>query len=191
VHLYYDKIFSAYIKALYIMRILTLMTATFAVFLALSIEASAQRTRTPVKRPATPVIAPQPSADIRDGSEKVATQIKNVTRFLYTLGGIAVRIEDIDNEARSRTLSRSVADTNAANKAKIIQAIRNLRSGITALEVEFRTKPNLRRYISTLDGASILVAESEDLAIAGRFSEAGRPLLGLVERLSDTLAELP
>lgn len=72
-----------------------------------------------------------------------------------------------------------------------MKAIGNLRVGIAALEVEFRVNPNLRKFLPTLDGMTDLTGESEDLAEAGMFSEAGRPLLSLVEKLAETLASMP
>lgn len=176
------------------------MTRTFQVGFAAAMllflfgaTASAQRTtRQPVKRPAATTTAPVANQlELRTGADKVAVQIKNVTKFLYALGGIALRIEDLDRDSKTRTLSRSVLDSNAENKSRTIQAIRNLRAGITELEMEFRLKPGLRPFVPQIDGASQLVAESEQLAASGRFSDAGRPLLLLVEKLSDTLAKMP
>jgi hypothetical protein len=42
-----------------------------------------------------------------------------------------------------------------------------------------------------VQGITAMSAECEDLATAGRFSEAGRPLLALVEKLSDALVAMP
>lgn len=174
------------------MRIFQTAIAAITLVILFSVTASAQRTtRQPAKRPAA---APAPAVnqtDIRDGADKVSVQIKNVTKFLYMLGGIAVRIEDLDAEGKRRQLATSVVTANNENKTRIIQAIRNLRAGITQLEMDFRLKPALRPYVSTMDGSSQLVAESEQLATNGRFTDAGRPLLTLVEQLSDTLARIP
>lgn len=147
--------------------------------------------RPPARKPAATQPPANAAAEIRSGSEKVATQIKNVTRFLYTLGGIAIRIEDLDREAKTRTLAKASLDANTANKTRILQAIANLKAGIQALEIEFRMSANLRKYAGPLEGATLLVNESEDLANAGRFSDSGRPLLDLVGKLSDTLSGLP
>ena len=59
-----------------------------------------------------------------------------------------------------------------------------------ALEVEFRTKEPLKKHLPLVAGITDLTAQSEELAAAGRFSESGRPLLMLVEKLSDALAAL-
>lgn len=161
--------------------------------LFLSADSFGQRRRTPAKPKPMPTTsaAIQSSTELRAGADKVSVQLKNVTKFLYTLGGIAVRIEDLDIEARSRPISRAAAETNEENKQKVMQAIRNLRAGISALEVEFRAKPVLGKYLLQMQGITDLSAQCEDLAAAGRYSEAGKPLLLLVERLSDTLAAMP
>jgi hypothetical protein len=162
--------------------------AAFVAVLLFSLDAIAQRRPAPRRAPSPSAAA---SADVKLGAEKVSTQIKNVTKFIYTLGGIANRIEDIDREARTRTISRSALDANEANKRSVITAIRNLRAGIEALETQFRTTPALQKYALNLQGISLLVSDCEELAAAGRFSEAGRPLLELVEKLSDTLVVMP
>lgn len=112
----------------------------------------------------------------------------NVTKFLYLLGGIAKGIEDIDKDTKA---NRAALDKNTTNKNAVIQTIRNLRAGLAALEVDFRTKPLLRKYLLKIDGITALSAQAEDLAVAGRFSESGRPLVMIVEKLSDTLVAMP
>lgn len=167
--------------------------AAFTVICVFSLDASAQRRPAPRRTPATPApaAAAAAAAELKLGAEKASTQIKNVTKFLYTLGGIANRIEDLDREAKTRSLSRTALEANDANKRSVITAIRNLRAGIEALETEFRTKPALQKYAIDLQGISLLASECEQLAAAGRFSDAGRPLLDLVEKLSDTLVAMP
>jgi hypothetical protein len=163
--------------------------AACTIVLVFAIDATAQRRPAPRRTPTPP--APVASAHVKIGAEKVSTQIKNVTKFLYTLGGIATRIEDLDRESKTRSLSRAALDTNDANKRSVITAIRNLRAGIEALETEFRTTPALQRYAIHLHGISLLASECEQLAAAGRFQDAGRPLLEMVEKLADTLVLMP
>lgn len=167
--------------------------ASILTLISLSIfasAASAQKKPAPAKKPVVPAVTVTP-VEVRAGADKVSVQIKNVTKFLYMLGGIAIRIEDLDAEAKTKTVSKAALDANAANKQKVMQAIRNLRAGIAALEVEFRTKPALTKYLIHIQGITAMSAESEDLANAGRFSEAGKPLLALIEKLSDALVALP
>lgn len=157
----------------------------------LSISAFAQKTKPAPKKPAAQPVTAASAVELREGADKVAIQIKNVTKFLYSLGGIALRIEDMDKEARTKNVDKTLLDANAANKAKVMQAIRNLRAGIATLEVDFRTKSSLKKFLPQVDGITQMSAECEDLAAAGRFSESGRPLLALVEKLSDVLALMP
>lgn len=164
-----------------------LLVLTFVLF---TTAATAQRKKPSVKPSAAPPVTAA-SLEIRNGAEKVSIQIKNVSKFLYTLGGIAVRIEDVDHEAKAKTVARATLDINAENKQRVMQAIRNLRAGIAALEVEFRTTPALTKYLIKINGITEISAETESLASAGNFSEAGKPLLALIEKLSDVLVAMP
>jgi hypothetical protein len=162
--------------------------------LGLTVSVAAQKRRTPTRKttakpPATSTVVP--SAEIKDGAGKVSTQIKNVTKFIYVLGGVAKGIEDIDKEAKAGKISRATVDKNNQYKQSVIQSIRNLRAGLAALEVEFRTKPALRTYLFNIQGISDMSGVAEDQAVAGQFSESGKTLLLVVEKLSDTLAALP
>jgi hypothetical protein len=148
-----------------------------------AVSAGAQ-TRKPVRRP-TPKPKATPSAfktnlEISQGKEQVSNQVANVTRFTALMAPIASSIETLDAEARKRPLSKSAAATNNANKDKLKLAIKN-----------FRTKPTLRRFLPNLQGITQLSTESEDLAYAGKFTESRRPLLAVLQKLSDTLAVMP
>ncbi len=157
-----------------------------------AVSADAQR-RTTTRRPAPPKVVtttniPQPApAAIKSGSEKVSIQIKNVTKFLYLLGGVARGIEDLDKDPRANQAAKT---TNDENKRALMQTIRNLRAGMAALEVEFRTNAALKPHLVHIQGIADLTGQTEQLANTGRYSDSGKPLLLVVERLSDTLAAL-
>jgi uncharacterized phage infection (PIP) family protein YhgE len=121
-------------------------------------------------------------------TQKVSNQITNVTKFLYLLGGIAKGIEDIDKDKRAN--AQAIAANNE-NKKNVQQTIRNLRAGLAALEVDFRTKPSLKPYLAHIEGISDLAGQSETLAMSNRFADAGRPLVTVVGKLADALAEMP
>jgi hypothetical protein len=104
---------------------------------------------------------------------------------------IAQNIEDLDNQARTKKISQTSMDTNEANKKKVIAAIRGLRDGLTALETEFKTKPELGRYLPKIQGITDLAAQSQDSAFAGKFVAAQAPLRTISQKLSDTLAAIP
>jgi len=165
------------------------------ILVALTIFAGAAfAQRRPVRRP---VPKPKPTTstfasplDVRTARQKVSNQVENVTRFTDKLGPIAANIEALDSEARTRNISRASLDQNDANKEKVRQAIKNLRAGLVNLETEFRTKAGLRKFLPNIEGITVLSAESEDLAYAGKFTDSRRPLLTVLQKLSDTLAIL-
>ncbi len=174
------------------MKTIRFLPIFFAVIVLLTNSAAAQKRKPVVRRPAPKVIAPVAfTTDLSSAKEKVSNQITNVTRFNGALGPIAQGIEDLDAEAKTKKLDKKASDLNEANKRKVIQAIRNLRAGLAALEVEFRTKPALKRFLLKIQGITDLSAQSEDAAFAGRFTDSGKPLLLVVEKLSNTLAVMP
>lgn len=170
--------------------------AVIAAALAVStISVDAQR-RTPARRPAAPKVVTSSTipattaanaASAKAGAEKVSIQIKNVSKFIYALGGIAKGIEDLDKDTRANAAAKRA---NEQNKREVIQAIANLQAGLAALEVEFRTSDQLKKHLTVIQGITALSNQSNDLARAGRFSEAGKPLLTVIEKLSDTLVVL-
>jgi hypothetical protein len=167
-----------------------------AISLGLAATASAQTKRTTTRKPppAPKVVTSNTlgtsnsATDTLSGAQKVSIQVKNVTKFIYALGGIARAIEDLDKDPKA---NRAAKEANETNKREVMQAIRNLRAGLAALEVEFRTKTNLKRYLPQIQGITDLSAQTEDLATSGRFADAGKPLLLVVEKLSDTLVAMP
>src|SRR5690606_28113985 len=134
-----------------------------------------------------PADAPNNPAQAKTGAEKVSIQLKNVSKFIYVLGGVARGIEDLDKDPKA---NRNARAENEANKRKVIQTIRNLRAGLATLEVDFRTQTALKRHLRHIQGITDLSSEAEDLALAGRFSDSGKPLLLVVEKLADTLAAM-
>lgn len=143
--------------------------------------ASAKTTKT-TKPPA------DQAAGVRNiGAEKVANQIKNLTTFLYLLGGVAKRIEENDVAARSNQGSPAVLQQNEQNKAKLRSTFQDFRVGLDQLEVYFRSTPELQGYYVKLVGSASGAADAEARAAAGQFDQAGRTLLGVVSRLTDVL----
>ena len=166
----------------------------FAVLLTFAASAEAQK-RKPTTRKTTPTKTTPTLAtntlEIRDGANKVSIQVKNVTKFLYLLGGIASGIENTDKEAKAGKLSRAAVDTNNQYKQKVVTSIRDIKAGLAALETEFNSKPSLRNYVFQIQGITGLATQSEDLAAAGRLTDAGRVFLAVIEKLSDTLVAMP
>ena len=166
------------------LRFATLFLLALALFAA---AADAQKTtkRYPVKKPVLPPL------DVRVAREKVDTQLSNVNKFIDVLGPIAQSIETLDASAAAKTLPKSAIDKNEETKRKVIEAIRNLKVGLSDLETEFRTKPLLQKYLLSIKGITDLAAKSEDSAIAGKFVASKEPLRAVAQKLTDTLAVMP
>ena len=159
--------------------------------LLLSTTARAQtRSRTVSKRgtPAAKASAPLATAAAKTaGATKVADQIKNLTRFLYLLGGVAKGIEQVDEAVRKSEASPAAVQQNTQNKATVKTSLQNVREGLDQLEIYFRGTPELQVYYLKLAGSASGAAAAEDQAAAGHFDQAGRTLLGVVNRLTDVL----
>jgi uncharacterized alpha/beta hydrolase family protein len=142
----------------------------------------------PVKKP-VPKATPKPAASlvVKDEAEKVSIQIKNLTRFIFVLGGTAQTIEDIDKDPKA---SPTVKQKSNAGKQTLIQTIKNMRAAMVQLENDFHAKPELRSYILYIQGVSEIVALAEDQAIRGQFNNAGKTMLDAVNKLTDTLLNL-
>jgi len=157
----------------------------------MSISATAQR-KTIKKKPKQPtVVKTIPPLDVRAAREKSENQLENVQRFVDEYGPKADALELLDKAFATKTVSDAILAKHSSNKKMTIQSIRNLRDGLTALESEFRTKPTLQKYLSSIQGITELATQSEDSAIAGRFVAAKDPLRDIVMKLTDTLAVLP
>ena len=169
--------------------------------LCLTLNAAAQKRKSaPRKTTSKPVATtpasatttpPATSLEIKDGAQKAAIQLKNVTRFIYLLGSIAQGIEDVDKEVKSGKATRAASDQNAENKQKVIETLRNVRAGLVALEIDFRAKPALRTYVPQIGGISDIAATAENQAATGQLKESGKTLLQVVEKLTDTLTAMP
>ncbi len=166
-----------------------------AVILLITGSAAAQKKTTKkatAKKPAasTPVKV-IPPLDVRAGREKAGNQLSNVNDFIDKLGTIAQGLEVADADAKAGRLKPATAAKINTKKAEIVEAIRNIKIGLGALESEFRTKPTLQKYLPTIQGITDLSSQAEDLAIAGRFVTAKDPLRDIAKKLTDVLALMP
>ena len=121
-----------------------------------------------------------------EGATKIATQIKNLTMFLYLLGGVAKSVEAMDVAAKAG----QTAPTNDKNKAQLKQSFTDFRVGLDALEVHFRSTPELQPYYTKLIGSASGAADAEAQAAAGQFNNGGRTLIVVVGRLTDVLVAM-
>lgn len=130
----------------------------------------------------------QAAAIRSEGASKVAIQIKNLSAFLYLLGGVARGMQELDAAAKSGNASPAAVQQNEQNKAKIKASFEDFRVGLDNLETYFNSTPGLKSYYLKLAGSAEGAANAENLAAAGQFDRAGRSLLDVVNRLTDTLA---
>ncbi len=171
------------------MKTLSSVAIILVCIFCLNLSANAQKVkrRTPTKNPPTATATTGFSGnDIKDESEKISIQIKNLTKFIYLLGGIANVLEDDDKNAKARKLPMPNKD----KKEAVINSIHNVRVGIIALESDFRTKPKLKPYLPNIQGVSDMCANAEDLAVGGQFYASGKSLLEVVNKLTDVLKNL-
>lgn len=124
------------------------------------------------------------------GAGRVAEQIKILTRFLYLLGGVAKGIETVDAAAQRNEASPAVIEQNEKSKTSVKNSLRNVREGLDKLEIDFRATPELLRYYTRLAGVAAGAATAEEQAASNQFDQAGRSLLGVVNRLTDVLLEM-
>ena len=160
-----------------------------ACLLTLPATGLAQTRRRSTRAQATPKrTSTQANAEARtNGATRVAEQIKNLTRFVYLLGGVAKGIEQLDEAARRNEASPAALDQNNRNKATVKASLQNVREGLDQLEISFRSTPELEQYYLKLAGSAAGAATAEDQAVAGHFDQAGRTMLGVVNRLTDVL----
>jgi hypothetical protein len=155
--------------------------------LTLATGAFGQRTR--VKT--TESIPSSQTNEVKKAEESVAIQIKNVSKFVFVLGGVARGIEDIDKEIKAGRASQELRTQNQQFKDDVLSSVRALRAGLVKLEVDFRAKPALRKYLPQIQGISDQSATAEDLAYSGQLVACGKELLLIVEKLVDTLVAMP
>jgi len=103
------------------------------------------------------------------------------------LGGVAKGLEAVDEAGRRREASQSVLQQAEQNKATVRTSIQNVRDGLDKLEYDFRLTPELQPYYIKLAGVAQGAANAEQQAASNQFDQAGRSLLGVVNRLTDVL----
>ena len=155
------------------------------ILLAPSTAFSQTRSRSSRQKPTAPP-AGQRAAQVRtQGATRVADQIKNLTKFMYILGGVTSSIAAVEEAARRS--GASPTDQTAQSKALVKGTIQNIREGLDKLEIDFRATPELQPYYIKLAGVAAGAATAEERAAANQFDAAGRQLLNVVNRLTDVL----
>jgi hypothetical protein len=150
---------------------------------------SQTRARTTTKRRGRPVASRKLGNQApAEAANRVAEQIKLLTRFLYLLGHVTTRIEVADAR-RDDASSAEIAQTENS-KASVRTSLQNVRDGLDKLELDFRTTPGWERYYPSLAGVAAAAATAEQQAAQNQFDQAGRTLVEVVNRLTDALLEM-
>ena len=144
------------------------------------------RRGTPTSKATKPASTEATSQVKIDGATKVGEQIKNLTTFLYLLGGVAKDLDAQAAAARSGTSS----PTQERNMAKITSNFEDFRVGLESLETYFSSTAELRPYYAKLLGSADEAASAKSQAATGHVDQAGHTLLIIVNRLADLLASM-
>ena len=167
------------------------LTALLIVIVALCSANALGQTRKRTSKTPSRGTKPVPTSGIHQaGKTRVGDQIKNLTRFLYLLGGVAKGIEAVDEAERRNEASPTVIEQAKRNKDTVRTSIKSVREGLDALEIHFRATPELQRYYIKLAGVASGAATAEDQAAANQLDRAGRSLLDVVNRLTNVLTEM-
>jgi hypothetical protein len=148
----------------------------------------AQTRRRATRKPAT--TTPTKSAAVKTGATQVANQVKNLTHYIFLLGGISKGLEAADAAAAKNQASPEIIAQTTKNKQTVRASLRDIRAGLDKLETDFRSSPELNRYYIRLAGSAAGAASAEEQAAANQFDRAGRTLLEVLNRLADVLVEM-
>jgi len=156
----------------------------------LPVSAAAQKKRTTAKKSKTTATKTGGSLEVQAGAQRVAEQIKVLSKFLYLLGGVARSIETADAAAQRGEASQSIIAQTQQSKNTVRSSIQSLREQLDQLELDFRLKPELQPYYTSLAGSAASAAQAEDEAANNQFDRAGRTLLTVVNHLADVLVDM-
>jgi hypothetical protein len=120
---------------------------------------------------------------------RVAEQIKSIGKFLYLYGPLSKELA-ASEAALQGTEQSSAAETVQRNKARLRELFHNYRVQMDELETTFSGSSTLRPYYTKLLGVSASAGQAEDAVAAGRYDQAGRNLLDVMNRLTDVLVDM-
>ena len=168
------------------------MKRTILVVLTLALIAtpafSQTRNRSTRSKSGSATANAQKVAQVRtQGANRVADQIKFLTRFIYLLGGVASGIASVDEAAKRNEASPAILEKNQQNKVTVKTSIQGFRESLDKLEIDFRTQPELQPYYIKLAGVAAGAATAEQQAGSNQFDASGRTLLTVINRLADVL----
>ena len=149
--------------------------------------ASAQTRRESTAR--RPPSAPKADPAVRTAAERITTQAKSLTLFLFRYGGVVKGIELSDERIarRGEKVAPELTERVKTNKEAVVASIRNLQAGMKQMETDFQANPSLKYYYKRVNGLSDDVGLAADAAAADKFDEAGTRLIEVVGVLLDAL----
>lgn len=172
------------------MRNLLIIALMCVVLMPAGVFSQTKKRTSTAKRPRT-TATEQKAADIEhEGATQIANQIKNLTRFIYLLGGVAKGLEQSDGAIRRKEASPALIESTEASKAKVRATFQDVRVGLDKLEIDFRANPVLQSFYYKLAGVADGAAKAEQMAAAGQFDQGGRTLLNVINRLTDVLLDM-
>lgn len=128
------------------------------------------------------------AASTQAAAARLAEQIKSLGKFLYLYGPISKELSNSDAAGSGQdNQASSVAETMRQNRAKLRDVFRNYRVQMDELEATFSGSTQLRLYYPRLLGVAASASRGEEFVAAGRYDEAGRSLLDVMNRLTDVL----
>lgn len=130
---------------------------------------------------------PTPTPDLKVEAGQVAEQIKNYSKFIYVYGKVVNGLEVAEDQAKQGKMSPAAATQNQQNRDALVQNIRNLKIGVDNLARSFQNNPRLQVQYLKIAPAVDAANNAERLAAAGKYDDAGKSLVTVIERLTDTV----
>ncbi|HEX8773452.1 MAG TPA: hypothetical protein VF735_07565 [Pyrinomonadaceae bacterium] len=127
------------------------------------------------------------ASSVRPAAGRLAEQIKSLGKFLYLYGPISKELAASEAGAGNNQSSEALQ----RNRAKLRDVFEGYRVQMDELETMFSSSSELRQYYPRLLGVAAGASRGEELVAAGRYDEAGRSLLEVMNRLTDVLLEMP
>jgi len=160
---------------------------------AISFAQQNQQQKPRQKKPSSrvrPRPTPTPLPDLRKEASDIATQIKNVSNFIYVYGKIVNSLEVADEQVKNKQTSPEIQAKNQKSKDALILRMSDLRAGLENVAKSFQANPRMQVQYLKLTYATDAVLNAQRLAVAGKYDEAGKLLITSVERLTDTMVSM-
>ena len=163
---------------------LLIVLTTLCTFPLVSI-AQKKSTGTKGRRVAKPTPTPMPDTRVEAG--QVAEQIKSFSKFIYVYGKVVNGLAVAEDQVKQGKMSPAAATQNQQSKDALVQNIRNLKTGLEGVARNFQNNSRLQIQYLKIAFAVDAAGDAERLAAAGRYDEAGKSLVTVIERLTDTV----